>query len=59
MEVGDMSPKTLQGRLNKAIKQLDIWVKENTELVQEKYKLAWTLESLQGQFEVVKANLET
>jgi DNA repair exonuclease SbcCD ATPase subunit len=58
VELGDMSPKVLLGRLTKATTQLDLWKKENAKIVAEKEKLARQLESLQGRFEVVKANLE-
>ena len=59
VELGDLSPKVLQGRLNKAIKQLDLWAKQNEKTKEEKEKLERQVESLQSQIEVLKANLET
>jgi hypothetical protein len=59
VELRDLSPKVLQGRLNKAIKQLDLWAKQNEKTKEEKEKLERQVESLQSRIEVLKANLET
>ena len=50
-----MYQKNLQGRLNGALKQVDIWMQENEKLLSENSKLERQVDSLKARNDVLRS----
>ena len=54
-EVGDITPRQMRAHLQKAEKQVNLWMRESEKLLNEKAKLERQVEALQARNEVLRA----